>query len=115
MLAPYDRRRDRDGSWIVFASMIGLDYPGSSCSIWELLNLQDGMAPGGKHLQRRAEAEARVANAVRAVVRQRNIATALRRRNMNASDAEARLAQLERKLSDFEQQLASIINEQANN
>ena len=63
----------------------------------------------------RAEAEARVANAVRAVVRQRNIATALRRRNTNASDAEARLAQLERKLSDFEQQLASIINEQANN
>ena len=77
--------------------------------------MQSRIAIGVKYLQRRAEAEARVANAVRAVVRQRNIATALRRRNMNASDAEARLAQLERKLSDFEQQLASIINEQANN
>ena len=84
------------------------DYPGSSRPNWELLNLQS-IAAGGKLLQRRAEAEARVANAVRAVVRQRNIATALRRRNMNASDAEARLAQLERKLSDFEQQLASIM------
>ena len=77
--------------------------------------MQSRIAIGVKYLQRRAEAEARVANAVRAVVRQRNIATALRRRNMNASDAEARLAQLERKLSDFEQQLASIINEQRNN
>ena len=77
--------------------------------------MQSRIAIGVKYLQRRAEAEARVANAVRAVVRQRNIATALRRRNMNASDAEARIAQLERKLSDFEQQLASIINEQANN
>ena len=77
--------------------------------------MQSRIAIGVKYLQRRAEAEARVANAVRAVVRQRNIATALRRRNTNASDAEARLAQLERKLSDFEQQLASIINEQANN
>ena len=94
--------------------MIGFRYPDRSRPIWELLKLQDRFAPSGKYLQR-AEAEARVANAVRAVVRQRNIATALRRRNMNARDAEERLAQLERKLSDFEQQLASIIHEQSNN
>jgi len=26
MLAPYDKRRDRDGSWIVLASMIALAF-----------------------------------------------------------------------------------------
>lgn len=76
--------------------------------------MQSRIAIGGKYLQRRAEVEARVGNAVRAVARQRNIATALRRRNMNASDAEARLAQLELKRI-LKQQLASIINEQRNN
>jgi hypothetical protein len=61
-----------------------------------------------KKLSRRAEAETLVANAVQAVVRQRKIAATLRRRGLNASDAEERLAQLERKLSEFERELASI-------
>ena len=68
-------------------------------------------APG----KRRAEAEARVANAAHVVVRQRKIAATMRRRNLNARDAEARLAQLERILSDFEDRLVAIIAEQANN
>jgi hypothetical protein len=64
--------------------------------------------------ERRAEAEAQVANAARAVARQRKIAATMRRRNLNARDAEAGLAILERRLSEFEQQLAAIIAEQAN-
>jgi hypothetical protein len=63
----------------------------------------------------RAEAEARVANAVRAVERQRKVVATLLKRNLNARDAEARLGQLERRLSEYEDQLAAIIAEQANN
>jgi hypothetical protein len=39
----------------------------------------------------------------------------MRRRKFNASDANARLAQLERRLSELEEQLAAVISEQANN
>jgi hypothetical protein len=63
----------------------------------------------GKNLTRRADAETRVANAVQAVVRQRKIAATFRRRGLNASDAEARLTQLEQKLSEFERELASML------
>jgi hypothetical protein len=61
----------------------------------------------------RAEAEARVANAVRAVERQRKVAATMRRRNLNANDAEARLAQLEQKLLEFEEQLAAVLRDSA--
>ena len=62
----------------------------------------------------RAEAEARVATAVRAVERQRKVAATMRRRNLNANDAEARLAHLEQKLLEFEEQLAAVLRGQAN-
>jgi hypothetical protein len=61
----------------------------------------------------RAEAEARVANAVRAVERQRKVAAPMRRRNLNANDAEARLAQLEQKLLEFKKQLAAVLRDSA--
>ena len=64
--------------------------------------------------ERRAEAEAHVANAAQAVARQRKIAATMRRRKLNASDADARLAQLERRLPGLEEKLAAIIAEQAN-
>jgi hypothetical protein len=67
----------------------------------------------GALAEQRAEAEAQVANAVRAVTRQRKIAATMRRRNLNASDADARLVQLERRVLKFEEQLAAIIAGQA--
>ena len=75
---------------------------------------QDPGAEIPDHLRRRAEAETRVANAARAVVRQRKIVATLQRRNFNSRDAESRLAQLEQNPFQFEQQVASIINEQKN-
>lgn len=68
-----------------------------------------------KYILRRAQAEARVMNALRAVDRQSKIVATLRRRGLNSSDAEVRLAQLNQKLSQFQEQLASIITDQANN
>jgi hypothetical protein len=69
----------------------------------------------GNYPSQRAEAETLVANAVRAVARQRKVAATFRRRGLNANDAEARLAQLENKLSDYEAALAAIIEREANN
>lgn len=63
--------------------------------------------------RRRAEAEVNVANAARAVARQRKVAATMHRRKLNARDAEARVAQLERRLSEREEQLAAVIAEQA--
>jgi hypothetical protein len=67
--------------------------------------------PGDDTPKERAEAEARVANAAMAVARQRKIAATLRRRRLNARDADARLAQLEQKLLEFEEQLAAVLRE----
>ena len=50
----------------------------------------------------------------RAVERQRKVAATMRRRNLNPNDAEARLAQLEQKLLEFEEQLATVLRGQAN-
>jgi hypothetical protein len=49
------------------------------------------------------------------VARQRKIAATMRRRNLNASDVEARVAQLKQKLLEFEEQLAALLRGQANN
>jgi len=38
MLAPYDRRRDRDGSWIVLAAIDCFSYDGLCCFGWKLFD-----------------------------------------------------------------------------
>jgi hypothetical protein len=62
----------------------------------------------GRRLESKIEAERNVAEARRKVERQSKLVATYERRHLNSRDARALLAQLERKLVEFEKALAKI-------